>query len=342
MTHPEFRDIFAEVEAPEGASADSVRRAFGAILSGAWTPVQVAGFAVALRMRGETAAQIGAAARALREAMVPLRHTRALVLDTCGTGGDGLGTVNLSTGAALLAAAAGIAVAKHGNRAVSSRAGSADVFEALGVRIDLDVEKAARVFGTAGIVFLMAPTHHPAMRHGGVARRELGIRTIFNCLGPLANPAGATHQLLGAYDDALRPVLAQTLCDLGSERAWIVRGSDGMDEISPYAPTNVTVLDGGAIRELRVTPEDFGFETSPAGAAKGGDARQNAAILQAVLAGEAHPARNAIAVNAAAALCVALGLETKAAGARITELLDSGAAAKTLAQLRDATQLDAR
>ncbi|HMR08563.1 MAG TPA: anthranilate phosphoribosyltransferase, partial [Polyangiaceae bacterium] len=225
MSHPEFRDIFKEVEAPAGASAESVRRAFGAILSGAWTPVQVAGFAVALRLRGETAEQIGAAARALREAMVPLRHEHTVVLDTCGTGGDGLGTVNLSTGAAVLAAAAGVAVAKHGNRAVSSRAGSADVFEALGVRIDTSVEQATRIFESEGLVFLMAPTHHPAMRHGGIARRELGIRTLFNCLGPLANPAGATHQLLGAYADALRPVLAQTLRDLGTQRAWVVRGT---------------------------------------------------------------------------------------------------------------------
>lgn len=338
MSHPEFRDIFKEVEAPAGASAESVRRAFGAILSGAWTPVQVAGFAVALRLRGETAEQIGAAARALREAMVPLRHEHTVVLDTCGTGGDGLGTVNLSTGAAVLAAAAGVAVAKHGNRAVSSRAGSADVFEALGVRIDTSVEQATRIFESEGLVFLMAPTHHPAMRHGGIARRELGIRTLFNCLGPLANPAGATHQLLGAYADALRPVLAQTLRDLGTQRAWVVRGTDGMDEISPYAPTNVTVLDAGVIQDQQLTPEDFGFETSPAGAAKGGDAQENAGILETVLAGKPHPARNAIAVNAAAALCVALGLEPKAAGERVEALLKSGAGAATLARMRLASQ----
>ena len=311
MSHPSFRDVFAEVASDRGASGDCVRRAFDAILSGAWTPVQVAGFAVALRMRGETPEQIAAAARALREAMVPLPHTFGEVLDTCGTGGDGLGTVNLSTAAALLAAAAGVPVAKHGNRAVSSRAGSADVFEALGVRIDLSVEQATKVFQSSKLVFLMAPTHHPAMRHGGVARRELGIRTIFNCLGPLANPAGATHQLLGAYDDALRPVLARTLQDLGTKRAWIVRGQDGMDEISPYAPTNVTRLDAGGIRDQVVTPEDFGFATSPPGAAEGGDAKHNAAILRSSLEGRAPsgPGRHRAECGGCAVRCIGFGNE---------------------------------
>src|SRR6185503_15930044 len=181
--------------------------------------------------------------------MIPVEHGLPRVLDTCGTGGDGLGTQNLSTGAAIIAAATGIPVAKHGNRAASSRSGSADVLEALGVPIDLPASDAAELLREAGIVFMLAPTHHPAMRHAGQARRELGIRTIFNCLGPLANPARATHQLIGAADHALRPVMAETLHALGTKRAWVVRSEDEFDEVSPSAPTRVTELDAGKIRE---------------------------------------------------------------------------------------------
>ena len=239
-----FPEVFAELTSPVGIAPARVREVFDTILRGEWTPVQVAGFAVALRLTGESAETIEAAARSLREAMLPVEHGLPRVLDTCGTGGDGSGTLNLSTGAAIIAAASGVVVAKHGNRAVSSRAGSADVLEALGVRTDLPASAAAPLLRQLGIAFLMAPTHHPAMRHGGVARRELGIRTIFNCLGPLANPARATHQLLGAYDDALRPVLATTLGALGVTRAWVVRmatiavrqGNRGVAGWSPSAP----------------------------------------------------------------------------------------------------------
>ena len=219
---PRFPEVFSELVSERGISPASVRSVFDAILAGEWTPVQVAGFAVALRLRGESPEIIAAAATSMRAAMLPVEHDLPLVLDTCGTGGDGRGTLNLSTGAAIIAAACGVPVAKHGNRAVSSRAGSADVLEALDVRLDVPPERAGEVLREAGVAFLMAPAHHPAMRHGGVARRELGIRTVFNCLGPLANPARATHQLLGAYDDALRGVLARTLAALGSQRAWIV------------------------------------------------------------------------------------------------------------------------
>ncbi|MEZ4223880.1 MAG: anthranilate phosphoribosyltransferase [Polyangiaceae bacterium] len=337
MSQLTFQEVFGELVSGPGASAETVSRAFDAILAGDWTPVQVAGFAVALRLRGETPEQIAAAARALRRAMVPLRHDFPKVLDTCGTGGDGLATLNLSTAAALLAAAAGVPVAKHGNRAVSSRAGSADVFEALGVRIDLSGPAAEHVFAAERMVFVMAPTHHPAMRHGGVARRELGVRTIFNCLGPLANPASATHQLLGAYADDLRKTLARTLHGLGTQRAWVVHGTDGMDEISPYAPTRVTVLDGDTLEEMTVEPEDFGVPTSAPGAAVGGDAEQNASALETILAGKPHPARNAVLINAAAALCVANGLEPREGGKLASELLDSGAGLAKLAALRAAT-----
>jgi anthranilate phosphoribosyltransferase len=334
VTAPRFADVFAEITGASGISPASMRRVFDAILGGEWTPVQVAGFAVALRLTGERAELIAAAAESLRAAMIPVEHGLPRVLDTCGTGGDGRGSLNLSTGAALIAAAAGVAVAKHGNRAVSSQSGSADVLEALGVPIDVAPEHAGGVLRECNIAFLMAPAHHPAMRHGGIARRELGIRTVFNCLGPLANPARATHQLLGAYDDALRPVLAETLRSLGVTRAWVVHGEDGMDEVSPHGPTRVTVLDQGGLEERVISPEDFGLAPLPEQAVRGGDAADNARVLTAVLAGEEHPSRDAFLLNAAAALVVADGGGPREALARAREALASGAARRTLEHWR--------
>jgi anthranilate phosphoribosyltransferase len=272
----------------------------------------------------------------MRAAMLGVDHGLARVLDTCGTGGDGLGTVNLSTGAAIIAAAAGVPVAKHGNRAVSSRAGSADVLEALGIPLDVPPHLAAEVLREANIAFLMAPAHHPAMRHGGVARRELGIRTIFNLLGPLANPARATHQLLGAYDDSVRPMLAETLRSLGVERAWVVRGEEGLDEVSPFGPTRVTELSGGSLTEHRIAPEDFGLSPSSEGAVAGGDAEHNARILSDVLSGRPHPATDAFVLNAAAALVVAGDLAPRAAVDRVRQALETGAAARALESWRNA------
>jgi anthranilate phosphoribosyltransferase len=335
---PSFPEVYAELTGAHGISPQTVRRVFDAILAGQWTPVQVAGFAVALRLRGETPAMIAAAAESMRSAMFAVEHGLDRVLDTCGTGGDGLGTLNVSTGAAIIAAAAGVPVAKHGNRAVSSRAGSADVLEALGVPLDVPPSAAAGVLAEANIAFLMAPAHHPAMRHGGVARRELGIRTIFNLLGPLANPARATHQLLGTYDDAMRSVLAETLRSLGVERAWVVRGAEGLDEVSPCGVTRVTELSGGQLRELEISPEDFGLAPSPAGAIAGGDAAHNARTLERVLAGEADPSTDAFVLNGAAALVVAEGLAPKQAATRAREVIASGAARRTLERWRAAAR----
>lgn len=300
-----FPRVFEELASPDGPSAETVRAAFDAILAGEWTPVQVAGFAVALRLRGESERVITAAAMAMRAVMVEVDHGLERVVDTCGTGGDGKGTINVSTAAAIVVAACGVSVAKHGNRSVSSRAGSADVLEALGLPIDVPAGEQASVLRRAGIAFLFAPAHHPAMRHGGVARRELGIRTVFNALGPIANPARATHQLIGTYDDALRPILASALRATGSRRAFVVRGADGLDEISPFGPTNVTELAGGEIRERTIAPSDFGLSPSPSGALDGGDAADNAKRILAILRGEGDPARDAVVMNAAAALVVA-------------------------------------
>lgn len=332
---PTFPELFPKLIAPQGPSGETVRAALGAILAGAWAPVQVAGFAVALRAHPETPEMISAAAQAMRAAMIPVEHDLDCVVDTCGTGGDGQHSLNLSTAAALVVAAAGFHVAKHGNRAVSSRAGSADVLQALGIPLDTPSSDAATILREAHIAFLLAPTHHPAMRHAAAARKELQIRTIFNCLGPLSNPARATHQLLGSFDDALRPVFAETLAALGTQRAWVVRGHDGLDEISPFGPTSVTELSHGRLRELEVKPQDFGLALSPPGAIAGGDAAENAEAIAGILRGEQHPARDAVILNAAAALVVAGSLSLRDAADRARSLLDRGEPWKKLQAWRE-------
>ncbi len=336
----EFRRIFDEIANDAGPSPEVIRDAIRAILAGAWTPVQVAGFAVALRMRGEHAATIAAAAETLCDHMIIVDHGLPLVADTCGTGGDGLGTINISTAAALVVAGAGIPVAKHGNRSVSSRSGSADVLEALGVPIDVPPDKQAHVLREAGIAFLFAPAHHPALRHSVTARRELAVRTIFNALGPLANPARATHRLLGTYDHALRPVLAAALANLGVRRAWVLRGDDGLDEVSPFGPTRITELAGGKLFERVVRPETFGLKPSPANAIAGGSAEENAAIIRAVLEGQTHPARDAIVLNAAATLAVCREIDDErdfpVLAAEASRVIENGQALRKLEALRTA------
>jgi anthranilate phosphoribosyltransferase len=331
-----FKQALPLLEAQTPADPSLVREVFDAILDGSWSPTQTAAFAIALRMKGETPEVIAAAAKTLRDHMIELVHDLPETLDTCGTGGDGLGSLNLSTGAAIIAAAAGAPVAKHGNRAVSSKSGSADVLEHLGIRLDLTPQQASRVFSETGIVFLFAPIYHPAMRHVAPARKELGVRTIFNCLGPLASPARATHQLLGAYDDALRPVLARTLGELGVKRAWVARGEDGMDEMSPFGPTRITELDHGKLTEMTLSPEDFGLSPCPQGATEGGDAKVNAEVLQAVLQGQEHPSRNAFLLNAAAALCVMFDLPPKEGAERARRALEDGLAIAKLGEWQSA------
>jgi anthranilate phosphoribosyltransferase len=332
-----FADAFAGLE--RGALSDAdVGAAFGAILAGEWTPVQIGAFAASLRLRGETAGAIVAAARALKAVMTVVDHGLAEVVDTCGTGGDGAHTINVSTGAAIVVAACGAHVAKHGNRSVSSRCGSADVIDALGIPIDLPPAKQAMVLHEARIAFLMAPAHHPALRHAAAARKELGVRTIFNALGPLVNPARATHQLVGVYDDALRPVMAAALGELGVKAAWVARSEDGLDEISPAARTRVSVLTGGRVEERVVSPEDFGIAPVPLSALRGGDAKDNASAIETVLAGTEHPARIAIALNAAAALVVLRGTELREAAREALDAIASGRARATLDAWRAAAR----
>jgi len=325
-----FAQILAEIEQPEGIGPATVRRVFDSILAGAWSPEKIAGLLIALRLKGESAGTIRSAAEAMRSAMSRVPHRFSAVLDTCGTGGDGHNTVNISTGAAIIASACGVVVAKHGNRAASSKCGTADVLLELGLPIDLKPEASSRVLAAAEIAFLMAPVHHPAMRFAGPVRRELGVRTIFNCLGPLANPAGATHQLIGAYEDRIRPLMAQALAELGSVRAWVVRGVDGLDEISPSGPTRITELASGMLREFEVTPEDFGIPRIPLSAIAGGDATENAAAIRSVLRGEPHPAAPAFLLNAAAALVVAKDLGPKQAAELARAAIQSGAALRKL------------
>lgn len=337
MTTHSFPDVFAALVAGE-MHAPMARASFDAILAGRWSPVQIAAFLGALRARGESPEVIAEAARSMRQAMLAVEHDFDELLDTCGTGGDGSGSVNLSTGAAIICAALGKTVAKHGNRAASSQAGSADVLEALGVPMDLPASAASQLLREVGITFMLAPTHHPAMRFAGPVRKELRVRTIFNCLGPLANPARATHQLIGACADDLRATLAQTLASLGTRRAWVVRGLDGMDEVSPFGPTLVTQLADGKLTEFSVDPEVFGLRPSPAGAVAGGSPEDNARILRRVLSGAEHPARDAFALNAAAALVVADDLEPRQAARAALAALDDGRAAAKLEQWAAAAQ----
>ncbi len=317
--------------------ANDVRAAFEAILTGAWTPVQVAAFAIALRMTGETAETIATAAEVARGAMAGVAHDFPLVVDTCGTGGDGAQTINLSSAAAMIVAACDLPVAKHGNRSASSRCGSADVLEAMGIPLDVPVARQGDVLREAGIAFLFATAHHPALRHAGQARKELGTRTIFNVLGPLLNPARATHQLVGVYADSLRSVVAAALGRLGVKRAWVVRSEDGLDEMSPCAPTRVSELEAnGEVREFVIAPEDFGIARSHPSALAGGDAMDNARALGAILDGVAHPARDAVILNAAAAIALATGDAPRVSAGRARAALDRGAARRTFETWRSA------
>ena len=321
-----------ELVAGHDLSEHDVEGAMDMILTGRATPAQIAAFIVGLRIKGESALEIAAAARTMRKHCKQVQpQVAGPLLDTCGTGGDGLHTFNISTAAAIVAAAGGVSVAKHGNRAVSSKAGSADVLEALGVRIDLSPAQAQRSVEEVGIGFLFAPSHHAAMKYAAPVRRELGLRTIFNLLGPLSNPASATHQVVGVYDSAHIEQLAWALGALGLTAAWVVHGYGGLDEISPAGPTRVAELVEGEVRVTEISPADFGLPEVPIEALRGGDAQRNATIIREVLSGKENPARVAVLLNAAAALRVAGAAEdTRAAAEQAAEVIDSGAARATL------------
>ncbi|MBI1785051.1 anthranilate phosphoribosyltransferase [Candidatus Sumerlaeota bacterium] len=299
------------------------------ILTGEATPGQIGSFLTALRIRGEQPHHILAFARAMRGRATPIEISeRDGLVDTCGTGGDSSGTFNISTAAALIAAGAGARVARPGNRAMSGKCGSADVLKALGVNIEMTPERAAQCVEEAGCAFLFAPVFHGAMKHAGPVRREIGIRTIFNMLGPLSNPAGATRQLIGVYDKHLTSIFAKVLSELGSRRVMIVHGSDGLDEITLTGPTDVSEALNGVVINYPITPEEFGLERANPRELLGGGVEENAAIIRAILAGEKGPKRTIAELNAAAALVVADRAGTISEGLLLArEAVDSGAAA---------------
>ncbi len=330
----EIRQAIARVMAGHGLAREEIASVFGAIMDGQATPAQIGGLLVALRMKGETAEEIAGAASAMRARALPIAcPDPRTAVDTCGTGGDGSGTVNVSTLAAVVVAAAGATVAKHGNRALSSRAGSADVLEALGVAIDAPTPVVERCLTEVGIGFLFAPAFHAATRHAAEPRRDLGTRTIFNLLGPLTNPAGVGCQVVGVFDRAWCEPVARALGQLGTERAFVVHGDGGLDEIAVRGATMVAEWNGvrGTLSLTEITPSDFGVsEDDPAGL-RGGTATDNAATVKRVLAGEAGPVRTAAVLAASAALVACgrasdfrIGAEMAAAA------IDSGRAARTL------------
>lgn len=329
-----IRNAIAELIARRDLSESEMEAVMGEIMSGAATPAQMGAFLAALRMKGEQVSELVGAARAMRRAALRVETTLPVV-DTCGTGGDGQGTFNISTAAALIAAGAGVVVAKHGNRAMSGHVGGADVLEALGVRIELTPAEAAACLARAGIAFLFAQAFHPAMRHAATPRREIGVRTIFNLLGPLANPAGARRQVLGVYSERWLEPLAEALARLGSERALIVHGADGLDEITLTGPTHAAELCEGTVRRYRILPQDFDLELCDAKALRGGDREANANIIRHVLAGEGtRPQTEISLINAAAVIYVAGRAEDLAAGLKLAkQAVRDGSASRALDRL---------
>ena len=315
-------------------SREEAHGVMGSIMSGEATPAQIAGFLIALRAKGETADEIAGCAEAMREHALPVQPKRDDLVDTAGTGGDGARTINISTAAALVAAAAGAGVAKHGNRAVSSACGSADVLEALGFELDLPTERVARSIDELGFGFLFAPTHHPAMRHAAPVRTELAARTVFNVLGPLTNPAGARAQVVGVYAPELVRTIADVLAQLGASRAFVVHGAGGIDELSPAGPNLVYEVADGKVSQREIDPLDFGVPRCKAGELAGGSPEENAAAIREIFAGAKGAKREAVLLNAGGAVAAGGHAEDLAEGYEIAQkALDSGAAAERLAQL---------
>ena len=328
-----FKELIGIAASGRPLSLAEAGEAFGIMMSGDATPAQMAGLLMALRVRGEHVDEITAGARTLRDRMTRIAAPEGAI-DTCGTGGDGSGTFNISTAAALVVAGAGVPVAKHGNRGLSSRSGSSDVLAALGVNIDAPFPVIERAIREAGIGFMMAPRHHGAMRHVAGPRVELGTRTIFNLLGPLANPASVKLQVMGVFSaDWLEP-LAQVLGRLGASRAWVVHGEPGLDELSTVGTTHVAEWDGETVRRFTVEPEDAGLDRVSLGDLKGGDAAENAAAIHALLAGVKGPLRDAVLLAAAAALVVAGRAPDLRTGVQVAAAaIDSGRARTALERL---------
>ena len=315
-------------------SRDEARDTMNAIMEGETTPAQIGGFLVALRTKGETADEIAGFAEAMRAHVVAVTATRSPLVDIVGTGGDGANTFNISTTAAIVAAAAGAAVAKHGNRAASSACGSADVLEALGIGLEQTPEHIARSIDELGFGFMFARAHHPAMRHVAPVRQELGIRTVFNVLGPLANPAGARNGVFGVYGAELARTYAEALAELGAQSAFVVHGDGGLDELTPFGTNLIVEVVDGDVREWELDPRELGIYPSDPGTLRGGSATENAITLRDVLAGEAGGRRDAVVLNAAAAIVAAGLADDIGDGLGVAaEAIDSGAATARLEAL---------
>ncbi|QQZ30726.1 anthranilate phosphoribosyltransferase [Thiothrix subterranea] len=320
-------------------STEEMTAAMRTIMTGQATPAQIGGFLIGLRMRGETVTEISAAASVMRELSTRVEVSPEHLVDTCGTGGDSSGTFNISTASAFVAAAAGARVAKHGNRSISSKSGSADVLEAAGVNLNITPEQVAECINTLGVGFLFAQKHHSAMGHASAPRRELGVRTIFNLLGPMSNPANAPNQVLGVFDQHWVRPMAEVLKTLGSHHVMVVHAADGLDEISTAALTFVAELKDGVITEYTIQPEDVGVQQSSLDSVRVETAQESLQLIQRVFAGEQGTARDIVCLNAGAAIYVAGLADSHAAGvAKAQQVLDSGAAAVRLQQLIDLTK----
>jgi anthranilate phosphoribosyltransferase len=329
----EFRGLIAKAATGATLTREEAARGFDTMMSGEATPSQMGGLLMALRVRGETVDEITGAVTAMREKMLRVKAP-ADAIDVVGTGGDASGSFNISTCAAFIVAGAGVPVAKHGNRALSSRSGAADVLGALGVSIELTPDGVSRCIKEAGIGFMFAPAHHPAMKNVGPTRVELGTRTIFNLLGPLSNPAGVKRQMVGVFSRQWIEPLAQVLKNLGAEAVWVVHGSDGLDEITTSGPTHVAALENGAVRVFEITPEEVGLPRVKPEALRGGDAKENAQALGDVLKGKKGAFRDVAVLNAAAGLMVAgKAKDLKAAVALAEKSVDSGEARSRLERL---------
>jgi anthranilate phosphoribosyltransferase len=331
-----FANLFEQLRRHEDLSAEQAADVMGEIMDGRALPSQIAGLLMALALKGERPAEIVGFARAMRARATPLLSSVHGVVDTCGTGGDGAHTFNVSTAAALVVAGAGVRVAKHGNRAVSSRAGSADVFEALGVNLEADPTRVHRALVEAGITFFFAPKWHPSMRHAGPTRKELGVRTAFNLLGPLTNPAGATRQIVGVARPEHTDLVARALAMLGADRAWVVHGAGGLDELSTLGHTKVSELRNGRVNSFFVHPSDARLPAASPGDLTGGTGEENAALICQLLEGERGPRRDIVLFNAAGALVVAGRASTLAEGVALAaESVDSGAARRALERMTE-------
>ena len=329
----DLKATIGKVAAGEKLSREEAEQAFNVIMSGEATPVQIGAFLTALRLRGETVDEISGAVATMRAKMTPV-EAPAEAIDVVGTGGDASGSYNISTASAFVVAGAGVPVAKHGNRALSSKSGAADTLKALGVNIELPPDRIAVCIRDAGIGFMFAPMHHAAMKHVGPARAELGFRTVFNLIGPLSNPAGVKRYLLGVFSPDWVEPLANVLAGLGAERAWVVHGAGGLDEISPAGETKVAALENGTVTMFTIAPGDAGLTPSPAEAIRGGDADHNAEALRRVLEGATGAYRDTVLLNAGAALVVAGLARDLAEGVAIAvETIDTGKARERLDRL---------